>query len=817
VWVPTLLLGVASLVSCDRPADRASAPEPVAPPGAVTAAAPPAETTQTTPETHASDAHGGGATNRLGRETSPYLLQHARNPVDWYAWGPEAFEAARRLDKPIFLSVGYSTCYWCHVMERESFENEEIAAVMNEHFVCIKVDREERPDVDDIYMAAVQTLAGRGGWPMSVFLEPGSLRPFEGGTYFGPTPSGGRPSFPQLLESVRQRWSSERAQVLRKAEQVSATVRRRLSLQTQPQPVDGRQLERVVTLMMSRYDPEHGGFRRSRPKFPVPVEMEMLVAVAWDDQSVRNAITHTLDRMATGGMYDQVGGGFHRYSTDRRWLVPHFEKMLYDNAQLASLYSKVHGRTGDGFYARIVRETLDYVLREMTDPSGAFYSAQDSEVNAREGASYVWLGAEAQEILTNAGLEEDVPFALAVLGLNRGGNFRDPHHPEDAPKNVLFMAARPDQLATSLRMTTTAFDERIDRVKEAMLTARSLREQPLTDDKVLAGWNGLMITGMVDGAQALDEPRYLDAARRAARFVVETMRRDDGGLLRTSRGGRARIDAFANDYALMIEGLLRLHAATEESWCRNAAVELAAAARARFWDDARGGYYDTLADQDDLFVRTRTTRDSVIPCANSVMLINLLDLHEVTGDGAYLDDAVATLDSVSSLLARSPTNVTLSVVGLARFVRDHPQRLPGATAVAAAPREAVEVTVEPRTLDLTIAESAQGEVVLRIGPGYHVNAHDPGLPELIGIDLRLVGTGLELEVDYPEGAPFQVQAFPRPIRVHSDEVRLPFTIRRTGEAAGRARCVLRYQVCTDEMCLRPATVVLPLVVVAQSS
>jgi uncharacterized protein YyaL (SSP411 family) len=338
------------------------------------------------------DAAPGSDANRLVGETSPYLLQHAYNPVDWYPWGPEAFAAAREQDKPIFLSIGYSTCYWCHVMERESFEDPRVAAIMNASFICIKVDREERPDVDDIYLTAVQTMHGRGGWPLTVFLEPQALKPFEGGTYFPPQRRQGRKSFTDLLVSVRGRWRDDRQGVLARADEAAGAVNRALAGSVRAQSLRPNVIDKAIAAMMGAYDPEHGGFRRGRPKFPMPAQLDLLIAVAWDDPAVREALVYTLDRMAMGGIYDQIGGGFHRYSTDQQWLVPHFEKMLYDNAQLASVYAKVYELTGDPYYADVVEETLDYVLREMTSPEGAFYSAQDAEVNqlrvdARRGAA----------------------------------------------------------------------------------------------------------------------------------------------------------------------------------------------------------------------------------------------------------------------------------------------------------------------------------------------------------------------------------------------------------------------------------------------
>ncbi|MCH8343454.1 MAG: DUF255 domain-containing protein [Planctomycetes bacterium] len=768
----------------------------------------------------ANDADPHKFTNRLINETSPYLLQHAHNPVDWYAWGPEAFEAARSQDKPIFLSIGYSTCYWCHVMERESFEDEETAAIMNEHFISIKVDREERPDVDDIYMAAVQTLTGSGGWPMTTFLEPHSLKPFFGGTYFPPDDRYGRPGFKSLLNQIAERWATQREATKQQADQVAQAVIRQLSLASLPQPLGAKNVDRAVSLMMSIYDRTDAGFgggRRSN-KFPMPVYIELLMGVAWDRSDVRAAVLHTLDRMAMGGMYDQVGGGFHRYSTDGQWLVPHFEKMVYDNGQLASVYADAYERTGDPYYAEIVRETLDYVLREMTDSAGGFYSAQDAEVNAREGESYLWLPDQIREALSAAQLGDDVEFTLRVYGMDRGRNFLDPHHPEDGRKNVLFLIDKPESQAGAMGIGLEDFNARLKRVNAALLAVRDRRDQPGTDDKILAGWNGLMIGGMADGARVLNEPRYIDAARRAAAFVLSTMRTDDGGLLRTYRSGQAKINAFFEDYAFMIRGLIALHRATGESGFLDEAVQLAHAAKQRFRDDSSGSYFDTLPQQADLFVRTRSTYDGAVPCGNSVMLINLLDLHELSGDEAFLDDALAALQGISSSIARSPVSAALATVALNRLVDQHPQRLVRwPTATPSAP-DAVKIDLSVDRLTITPHEPATFEITLDIAKKYHINAHEPGPSFLIPLNLRSVGgDGLEIHVDYPPGERYESALAKDEMRIHRGTVTLPVRIEQVGRVSRKPQLMLVYQVCTDRACLAPTRTILPIEIVTQSS
>ncbi len=750
-----------------------------------------------------------GHTNRLSTETSPYLLQHARNPVDWYPWGPEAFEAARRLDRPIFLSIGYSTCYWCHVMERESFEDEATAAIMNEHFVSIKVDREERPDVDEIYMAATQIFnRGQGGWPMSLFLEPETLKPFIAGTYFPPTDGLGRPGFPGLLTRIAELWAAERDGVLRQSDHLAALVARQLAAAGEPQPVGRANVEQAVSLLLSIYDDEDAGFGRGTTKFPMPAYLDFLMGAAWDRPDARAAVLHTLNRMATGGMYDQVGGGFHRYSTDSRWLVPHFEKMLYDNGQLASTYAAAYERTGDAFYAEIVRETLDWVLREMTDPAGGFRSAQDAEVDAREGGNYLWVADEVRSALQGAGLADQVEIALAAYGFGAGTNFRDPHHPEDGWKNVVHLVDRPEVLARSRGIPLDDLNARLVRINEALLAVRDRRRQPATDDKVLAGWNGLMIAGMADGGRVLGEPHYVEAARRAAGFILETMQDGESGLLRVYRAGTARVSAMFEDYALLIRGLVALHRATgEERWLEEAA-RLAREAKARFGDDGGGAYFDTLPGQTDLFVRTKTTYDGAVPSGNAVMLNNLLDLHELTGDESWLAEFRSALGGVSGAVAESPVSAILSTLALSRsLARDG-----GAAAAqpAAARAGAVRLETSADAVELAEGETAALNVTLHIAEPYHVNAHEPGQAILIGLEIRLAGgSGVRVRPSYPPGELYRGE-----IRIHRGTITIPITLERTGEVVGEPRLTVTYQVCTDELCLTPATVIVPVEITA---
>ena len=501
-----------------------------------------------------------------------------------------------------------------------------------------------------------------------------------------------------------------------------------------------------------------------------------------------------------------------------QWLVPHFEKMLYDNGQLASVYAEAHRRTGDAFYAEIVRETLDYVLREMTSPAGAFFSAQDAEVNHREGENYLWTGEQLGEVLEAAERPDLLDLAREIYGFNRGTNFQDPHHPEDGRKNVVFLIERPDEFAARFEVEQAALDAQLREINRLLLAVRDTRDQPITDDKILTAWNGLMIAGMADGGRILGEPRYVQAAKRAADYVLDTMRDEGGGLLRTARGGTARINAFLVDYAMMIRGLIALHRATEEPLYLEQAAMLASMAKANFADETAGGYFDTLAGQSDLFVRTKSTYDGAVPCGASTMVGNLLDLHELTDESAWLDEAVTTLRSLSPVISERPTSAVLAALALERMVREHPDRLE----VAPAPRAGGgETKAGPLRIATSVARVEVGaqmpapvDVTLTLEHGFHVNSHRPGIDYLIPLEITVAGgSGIEIEVDYPAG-----RAYDGPegaMNVHDGMVTIPVRIRRTGEVTGQPQLMITYQVCNNTMCLRPDTRPLPLEIVAK--
>jgi len=623
------------------------------------------------PRTHHFHADGRPKyTNRLILETSPYLLQHAHNPVNWHAWGDEAFERARREHKPILLSVGYSTCHWCHVMERESFEDEEIATYLNQHFIAVKVDREERPDVDDLYMKAVQALAGRGGWPMTVVLTP-DREPFFGGTYFPARDGdrGTRKGFFTILEELQTRYASEPDKVVAEARSLSERLRAE-SESARPGDVPGAEaIERAARALAQTFDPVWGGFGQA-PKFPRPVSLDLLLRYhrRTADPQALHIVVRTLDRMAAGGMYDHVGGGFHRYSVDDRWLVPHFEKMLYDNAQLVVVYLEAYQVTGRDDLARVARETLDYVAREMTGPGGGFYSATDADSptprghDDEEGYYFTWTPAEIEAVLGR----ERARTIAAYYGVTPRGNFEG---------RTIFHTSRPlAEVAGSLGVTPAALEAELASARAALYEARARRPPPLRDDKVLTSWNGLMISAFARGALVLDRSDYAERARRAADFVLRELRTDEGRLLRSHMDGRARHNGYLDDYAFFIQGLLDLYEATfEPRWLREA-VALQAQLDARYLDAGHGGYFMTSSDHEELLARDKPAYDGAEPSGSSVALMNLLRLEELTGKEEYRQRAERGFAAFSVALSRGGSGLPKMLAAL-DFYLDAPREV----------------------------------------------------------------------------------------------------------------------------------------------
>jgi uncharacterized protein YyaL (SSP411 family) len=589
--------------------------------------------------------------NRLASEKSPYLQQHAYNPVEWFPWGEEAFEKARRENKPIFLSIGYSTCHWCHVMERESFEDEATAKLMNELFVNIKVDREERPDVDNVYMTAAQAISGSGGWPLSAWLTP-ELRPFYVGTYFPPRAAHGRPSFRDALLSLHDAWINEREKVFRSAKAIVRAVEKHAIIADAPgaEADTGEAIDRCFEQLRNSYDPRHGGFSGA-PKFPRPSIFEFLLRFHRErgDAPALEMALHTMRKMAAGGMYDQLGGGFARYSVDPQWRVPHFEKMLYDEGQLVAAYADAYRITRDEDLARVIRHTIDYLERDLMDESGAFYSAEDADSEGEEGTFYVWRSDELRELLTSQELEA----VTLYYGITEEGNF-------EHGKNVLHTSTTLEDAAARLGATPAEIAARLATAREKLFAARERRPRPHRDEKILTSWNGLMISGLARASAALGEPRYADLARRAADYLIATMN-VDGRLMHRLRDGEARFDGYLEDYAFFAAGLIDLHDATFDVKYLKEAARLVTEAGRLFWDEEGGGYFMTSGDDPSVLVRSKSDHDGAEPSGNSVMAINLLRLGRLFYDDDLLAKAKRTIALFTARIAEYPIMMPLMI------------------------------------------------------------------------------------------------------------------------------------------------------------
>ena len=547
--------------------------------------------------------------NRLANETSPYLLQHKDNPVDWYPWGEEALERARAEDKPILLSIGYSACHWCHVMERESFEDPEIAALMNERFVCVKLDREERPDLDAIYMEACVAMNGHGGWPLNVFLTPDQL-PFYAGTYFPPEQRGGMPSWRRVLEAVAKAWDENRDEIRQGGTRIAERLQGGALLEPSKEPMDARRLEDAVQVLRDSYDRANGGFGGA-PKFPPASVIEFLLR-----RGEREMTAGTLRAMARGGMYDQVGGGFARYSVDPQWLVPHFEKMLYDNALLARAYLHGWQVLGDEQFREVACETLDWALLEMRAPEGGFYSALDADSEGEEGRFYVWTVEELREVLG-----DDADAAIRYFGATESGNFEG--------RNILTRGEDPPP--------------QLPEIRRRLYERRSKRDWPGLDDKRLTAWNALMVSALADAGAVLERADYVEAAATCADFVLRELRDQDGRLLRTFKDGTAKLNAYLEDHGFLLEALLTLYEATFDPRWFAAAREIADAMIARFGDESRGGFFETSSDHEQLVARRKDLDDNPIPAGNSSAAYGLLRLAALTGEHDYEGRAVGVL------------------------------------------------------------------------------------------------------------------------------------------------------------------------------
>ncbi|MCL4869319.1 MAG: thioredoxin domain-containing protein [Anaerolineae bacterium] len=600
--------------------------------------------------------------NRLVNETSPYLRQHADNPVDWYPWGEEALQKAQTENKPILLSIGYAACHWCHVMAHESFEDEQTAALMNEHFVNVKVDREERPDLDNIYMNAVVAMTGQGGWPMTVALTPEG-EPFFGGTYFPPVPRHGMPAFSQLLASLANAWQKQNSQVRQSATEIAEHLSQAALLSGEEGKLTAAALDRAVQGINQAYDAKRGGFGQA-PKFPQPMVIEFLLQqhIRTGDKQALEMAEHTLKMMAYGGIYDQVGGGFARYATDNRWLVPHFEKMLYDNAQLARVYLHAWQITGKPLYRRITEETLDYILREMTHADGGFYSSQDADSEGVEGKFYVWSAEEVRHILG-----EEADLFLLSYGVTPAGNWEG--------HNILHLERDGEDIAHQHRISPEEWRRRMGVARQKLYQVRSQRVWPGLDNKVLTSWNGLMLAALAEAGRVFERDDYLHAAAANAEFLYNNMRTPEGRLLRTwSEGSQAKGNGFLEDYAYLAEGLLSLYQTTFDTHWFAWALDLAEQMMVHFHDGERGGFYDTSDDHEKLLHRPKDVQDNAVPSGNAMAAAVLLKLSLYTGRTGYWGVAEKAISGVYGAMLKYPTGFAQWLVAAA-FLLGEPQEL----------------------------------------------------------------------------------------------------------------------------------------------
>ena len=589
--------------------------------------------------------------NRLIHEKSPYLLQHADNPVDWYPWGPEAFARAARENKPVFLSIGYATCHWCHVMAHESFEDSDVAAILNKDFICIKVDREERPDIDSIYMSVCQMMTGKGGWPLTVFLTP-EKKPFLTGTYLPKESRFGMTGLTELLPRITRSWQERRNDLVASAEEITAALHQVQESQNESIP-DISFLYQGYEELLLRFDPEYGGFGRA-PKFPAPHTLLFLLRF-WKRTGTTRAlmmVEKTLGAMRSGGIFDQVGGGFHRYSTDAQWRVPHFEKMLYDQALLVMAYTEAYQATHIPEFRKTAEEIISYVLRDLTSPEGAFFSAEDADSTGGEGAFYLWTADETGKILG----KDDAIIAARIFGITPAGNYQDAK--PGRGQNILYRKKSIEEDAASSGIPETDREILIESIRARLFTARSQRPRPSLDDKVLTDGNGLFIAALAQAARTFGNEKYLAAARRAMQFVLTRMRTPDGGLLHRYRDGEPAIPAFGDDYAFAIKALIELYESTFEPGYLSSARELSIFFLAHFWDEVQGGFF-TIADTEEiLLVRKKEIYDGAIPSYNSVAFENLVKLGHLTGDTSYEQRASELSRCFAAPVHQSPSGHT---------------------------------------------------------------------------------------------------------------------------------------------------------------
>jgi uncharacterized protein YyaL (SSP411 family) len=748
-------------------------------------------------------------TNRLAKETSPYLLQHQHNPVDWYAWGPEAFEAAKAQNKPIFLSVGYSTCYWCHVMERESFENPDVAAEMNRRFINIKVDREERPDVDQLYMTAVQIMTHQGGWPMSVFLTP-DLRPFYGGTYFPPNDHANRPGFVTLLKAIDDAWKNRKGDVEKSTDQITDLLQQ---LAEPPAPsadmtIDKLLVERLIDRSASDYDARLGGFGAA-PKFPRQTLLELLLVYNRHAPNPARAakVFHTLDCMAHGGIRDQLGGAFHRYSTDAEWLVPHFEIMLYDNAMLAWCYIEAYRQTEDRRYSSVARGIIDFVLREMTSPDGAFYTAFDAEVDTEEGQTYLWTRAEVEATLAAAmgedpKVETKIHRFCRVYGLDDGPNFSDPHHANGRPeKNILYLAEPAGENVPAL------LDQDLCKMREILLAERNTRKQPSLDTKVITSWNALMIRALAAAGFVLQERKYLDAAAKALEFLVKNHSSTGDALYRTSRDGIPKYTGFLDDYAFLIQAMIALaDSGGSERW-KDSARALAQSMINKFGDPKSGGFFFNEAGAPDLIVRQKIATDSPLPSGNGIAALVLLSL----GQNQEAGKAIIVF---ARQLEKQAEGMSALLQAAAVYLQENePLLASAARPPVVAPLSPQEQSLQAISLDSHWPSPSILDIEVKIQEGLHISAHDT-TAGMMATQLSISGDDAPqvASIEFPPAEKLEVAFSDIAIHGYTHTIFIQVIFSSPPKPRSKVQLSLRYQVCDNQACLPVANK--PLVVEA---
>jgi uncharacterized protein len=766
-----------------------------------------------------------GPANRLGKESSPYLLQHAHNPVDWFPWGPEAFEKAKKEKKLIFLSIGYSSCHWCHVMERESFQDKDVAKILNDHFVCIKVDREERPDIDEIYMTALQVMEARGGWPMSMFLTD-DAKPIVGGTYWpkddrkvGDQTARGFKSILGYMHEVNKDKSKElRDQASKIAEMTEEALTRTARVNALVE------LNRALAMgpaeeLRERVDPKHGGFgnpsqRFEGTKFPSPPSLVCLLraSIRDKDKDLAALVTLTLTKMAEGGIYDQIGGGFHRYSTERTWTVPHFEKMLYDNAQLVELYAEAYRTDPNPLYKRTVAESVAFLLREMTSPEGGFYSALDADSDGEEGVFYVWTGEEIEKALGNA---NDAMIFRAAYSVTGAPSFEE--------KAYVLKRTRPlADVAKDQKLTEDELRAKLGVLNAKLLAVRNKRNRPFLDTKILTAWNGQMIAGLAVAGQSFKEPEYTKAAVRAAEFVLKNLRTKEGRLLRTySRKAdgqaEAKLNAYLDDYAFLVQGLLALHESTADARWLTEAKALTDTMVKWHGDGERGGYFFTSSDHEKLFARPKDYHDGVQPSGNSVAARNLVRLWQTTGDEQYRKLAEKTLKQFAGVLKGSPSGMASMGDALHLYLDASKKAEPAPEPKKdgdAKPKNSASVVAATAKLSPADKDGKRSVTVsLKIEAPWHIYANPVGYDELEGartaIDIYADGKKLPSKFDYPKGTA-EKDMKGMEYQVYTGELAIIGAV--TAGDAKDLEVRVKVQACTsgeNGRCLLPATIAIP--------